>query len=144
MDAATHCEKPLLRPYPFAGIMVRTVGLTIKVGGERRMVSKPHSIERDGFFGGGNDLIERKWKGVCIFIGVTLKRRSNETSNSSFNPVAEIVFPSQVKTMSRVEIKTKKFLASKINARQNIPHVRHMEDVDDLASLINLVWGPCT
>jgi len=123
---------------------VRTVWLTINVGGERRIVCKPHSIKRDGFFGSGNDLIECKRKGVCTFIGVALKRGSNEPSNSSFNPVAEIVFLGQVKTASRVEIKMKKFLASEINSGQNIPHVRHMEDVNDLLNVINLVWGPCT
>lgn len=144
MDAATHCVKPLFRPYPFAGLMVRTVWLTIEVGGERRVISKSHSIKSDGFFGSGNDLIERKRKGVCTFIGITLKRGSNEPSNSAFNPVAEIVFLSQVKTVSRVKIKTKKFSASEINARQNIPHVRHMQDVNDLSSLINLMWGPRT
>jgi len=126
---------------------VRTVWLTINVGGERRIVRKLHSIKRDGFFGGGNDMIECKRKGVCTFVGVVLKRGSNEPSNSSFNPVAEIVFLGQVKTASRVEIKMKKFLASEINAGQNIPHVRHMEDsldVNDLLNMINLVWGPCT
>lgn len=108
------------------------------------MVCKPHSIKRDGFFGSGNDLIERERKGVCTFVGVALKRGCDEPSNRTFNPVAKIVFLSQVKSVSRVEIKTKKFLASKINARQDIPHVRHMEDVNDLLNVINPVWGPCT
>ena len=93
------------------------------------MVCKPHSIKRDGFFGSGNDLIKHERKGVCTFVGVALKRGCDEPSNRTFNPVAKIVFLSQVKSMSRVEIKTKKFSASEVNARQDISQVKHLEDV---------------
>ena len=93
------------------------------------MVGKLHYIKTDAFFGGGNELIEWKGKGVCTFIGITLKTGSNELLDSSFNPLAETVFLSQLKTVNRVEIKTKKFSASKVNARQNISQVRHLEDV---------------
>ena len=96
VDAATHCIKPLFCPYLFAGLMVRTVWLTIKVGGkEGWLASCITYIKTDGFFGGGNELIEWKGKGVCTFICIMLKRGSNELSDSSFNPDAEIVFLSQ-------------------------------------------------
>ena len=93
------------------------------------MVGKLHYIKTDAFFGGGNELIEWKGKGVCTFIGTMLKRGSNEPLDSSFNPVAETIFLRKLKTVNRVEIKTKKFSASEVNARQDISQVRHLEDV---------------
>ncbi len=74
------------------------------------------------------------------------KGSGKKDTNGSINPVnsLETISPGKVKTVSWVKVKGKQFFTGKVNACHCLPHVRYMEDVNELLAVLCFVLCPCT
>jgi hypothetical protein len=144
MDATYKSEEPFLGPNSFAGIVLRTEWFIVEVGRERGMVCETPPFHCDGFLGGCDDHVEiivQSFLSVTV-MSVSIKGRIKKGSNGSRDPIKKVVSAGKEKRVGWVKVEPKEFLACKLNAGLNLPHMGYMENVEDLLRMLRMEWCP--
>jgi len=74
--------------------------------------------------------------------GVALKGRCKKNLNGCRDPVKKLVLAGKRKRMSWMEVKFRQFLSHKLDSREDVPHMGDMEDVENLLTMLNMMWCP--
>lgn len=108
------------------------------------MISQPFPFHRDRFLGSRNDHVEiivQSFLGRPV-IGVSLKGSGKKGSNGSCNPVKKEVPAGKQQRMGWLKIECKESLACEFDSGLNFPHVRDVENVEELLTVLNSMWCP--
>ena len=137
-------EEPLLCPHLFAGGVLRTKWFVVEVRWKRGIVSESIALSRYGLSGRSNDHVEGK---VQLFLwfaiwGIPLERGCEKRSNSSRDPIEKLVLAGKGKRVGWMEVEFKEFLARKVNPWLYIPHVGYMENIEELLTMVCMMWSP--
>jgi hypothetical protein len=144
MDATHNSEEPSLCPYSFAKVVLRTERLIIKVLWDWGIVSKSLAFGGDGFFGSGNDHVDVEVQFVFSnsILSVSLERCGEKIANRCRDPIKKMVLACKQKGMSRVKVEMQEFLGCKVNPRLYVPHMRNMENVKELLTMLRAMRCP--
>jgi len=140
----SQCEKPFFNPYLLTSNMLKTERGDISVSWEGGMVCKNLSCLRNGFLGGRNNHIEFEVQIVLGLFSIALEGGSKKHLNRNLDPVQETILSGQAEAVSRVKVSLEQFSGSKLDAWNNLPHMGHMENVQELFGMFSLEWCPCT
>ena len=75
-------------------------------------------------------------------MSVSFKGRIKEVSNGSRDPVKKMVSAGKGKRVGWMKVEPKEFLACKLNAGVNLPHMGDMENVEDLLRMLRMDGCP--
>jgi hypothetical protein len=144
MNTTYNIKKPFFCPDSFASGVLSAKWFIIKVRWKGRMVSQPFPFRRNRFLCSRDNHVEIV---VQFFlsrpvIGVSLKGSAKKSSNGSPDPVKKEVVAGKQQGMGRVKIECKEFPACELNSRQNFPHVRDVENIKKLLTMLDSVWCP--